>query len=999
MNSSVSLSFPPFQLDLENEQLFRQVGQTSNVLHLRPKTFAVLRHLVERASQLVTKDQLLATIWPDTYVTDSALKSCIRELRQTLQDDAQQPRYIETVHRRGYRFIANVERQPPALSVAEGLKTGSVEEATVHSLETNRLNSDAQSVAPYFVGREGELAQLYQALEDALEGEPQIVFLTGEAGIGKTSLVEVFLEHVRALYPLWTGHGQCIEQYGSGEAYMPVLEALSRLGQEERAHATLVPLLQQYAPTWLRQMPALHVVGKDDGRQSHGATHERMLREMTEALEAITQAQPLILVLEDLHWSDQSTLELLATLGRRRGRARLFLLGTYRSVEVAGDHPLRGVVNELQLHTRGQEIPLGLLSTSAIQSYIAKRFPKNQFPPQLEDFLLQRTEGNPLFLVNVVDDLLRRNVITNAKGRWQLLRQLDSDLPEMPQNIRQAIERQIDQLDDMERVLLETASAAGVTFSSPTIAAGLDLSVVDVEAACDRLVRRGQFIQSKGTYTWPDGTLSPVYGFIHALYQETLYERIPFSKRQSVHQQIGMQLEQAYGEHASDNAAELAVHFECGRDFSRAVHYHQLAGDKALERRAHPEAAAHFTQAIELAHNLRDSIEHTQLTLALETSLAVSLGVTYGYGAPQVESAYSRAWELCQKIGQTTRHFPVLAGLTIVYQMRGKLQQARELGKTLFTLADQSSRSAPALWAHLLQGMTLYSMGILKESQSQQERALALYDSSKHGPTASGGRDDPGVICLSTLASILWFLGYPDQALQKIHETLALAEQLGDPLGKALALGQAAVLHQRRREAQLAREYADALFTLAQEHGFPPRSATALIYRGWAMAEQGAHSDGLAELQAGLEAIEKTGAELARPYYLGLLAEAYGRAQQYREGTRTIEQALVIARKNNDRCYEAELWRIKGDLALQQRSKKRGRSEGHDYFQQAMTVARKQDARSLELRAALSLARLWQQDNQKKRARTLLSDVYSGFTEGFETPDLREAARLLAQLP
>ena len=997
MNSATPLVFPPFRLDLGNEQLLHQVGQTTAVLHLRPKTFTVLRHLVEHAPQLITKDQLLDTIWPDTYVTDSVLKSCIRELRRALNDDAKQPLFIETVHRRGYRFIAEVQ----------GSKS------KTQSAKANRPVADSQPLTPYFVGREGELAQLHQWLENALQGKPQIVFVSGEAGIGKTALAETFVEQAQADRNIWIGHGQCIEQYGAGEPYMPLLEALSRLGQEDGATA-FVSSLQKYAPTWLAQMPALFTPEEFEDLQPkiQGMTRERMLREITEALEVITKTSPLVLVLEDLHWSDFSTLEFLSALGRRSGRARLFILATYRSTEVINGHPLRGVVSELQLHGQSKGLRLGLLSATAIETYVSQRFPANQFAPQLGVLLARRTEGNPLFLVNVVDDFVRDGLITKEKTSWTLQLQPDSSSTGMPENIRQAIERQIDRLSEYEQHVLETASAVGLAFSSGAVAAGLEAAAEEVETCCNRLVRQGHFLQDANSPEWPGEVVTARYRFIHALYQEVLYARLAVSKRGPLHQRIGVWGEQTHGQQAGTVAAELALHFERSRDLPRAVRYHQRVGENAIQRRAHHEAALHFSNALSLLESLPDSAEQTQQALALYIALAVSLGVTHGYGAPQVEAAYSRAWELCQKSGETTRHFPVLAGLTIVYQMRGKLRRAHEVGVTLTTIAQRTSYPLQVLWAHLLQGTTLYNMGEPAAAREQLEQSLAIYDPHKHGPQVSGGRDDPGIICLSTLASALWLLGYPDQALHKIQQALSLATELDDVLSRALALGQAAVLHQRRREAQSALAHAGALLTLAQENGFPLRAATAQIYHGWALAESvenDGSAEGLTQIQAGLEAITKTGGELAHPYYLALLGETYGKARQFSEGLEMVEKALTIVDKNADCFYEAELWRLKGELRLKQVTIQNSKSTptspqrrvpnpcaaAETDFQQALAIARRQQARSLELRAAVSLAHLWRQQGKREQARSLLEEVYTWFTEGFETRDLQEAKALL----
>ena len=385
MNVQPYIAFPPFRLDVTNEQLWRD----THVLELRHKTFAVLRYLVARPGQLVTKEEMLDALWPGTVVTDSALKICVRELRKALGDDDKAPRFIQTVHGRGYRFIAPVTTTPPVQTSRFTVQTPLPSFNTLHP-------------TPHLVGREAELAGLHRYLEKALQATRQIIFVSGEPGIGKTTVVEALLSgtgqqrarngqqgtrnrphdrtnsaqpmpDAQSLMPsLWIGRGQCIEQYGTGEAYMPVLEALGRLCRGPGGEQ-LIELLGQHAPTWLAQMPALLSVQELETlqRKTQGATQERMLREMAEAVETLTAEQPLILWLEDLHWSDVSTLALLAVLARRQEAARLLVLGTYRPVEMlANEHPLRAVKQELQLHRQCEELRLGFLTEDEVAEYL-----------------------------------------------------------------------------------------------------------------------------------------------------------------------------------------------------------------------------------------------------------------------------------------------------------------------------------------------------------------------------------------------------------------------------------------------------------------------------------------------------------------------------------------------------------------------------------------------------------------------------------------------------
>jgi DNA-binding winged helix-turn-helix (wHTH) protein len=408
--------FGSFQFDVANASLRR--GQQRIVM--TPKAFGVLHYLLEHAGQLVTKNDLWGAVWPGVSVTDATLTVCVSELRKALGDDPRVPQYIETVHRLGYRFTAPVAVEP--LHPKD----------TVINYQAPALVNSARSAAPNVVGRESELAQLHEWLRRTLTGERQIVFVTGEAGIGKTTLVEEFLlqAQLAAKDQLWLGRGQCIEHYGAGEAYLPLLDALGRLCREPQARR-LVAILDQHAPAWLAQMPALLDGGRWKQLQGRvaGATRERMLRELADAVEVISQKQLLVLQLEDLHWSDYSTLEWLGFLARRQEPARLLVLGTYRPVEViVRQHPLRDLKHELLIHRHCHELPLSLLSEAAVMEYLTLRFTSadslgaqptgaavRQEPlRRLAHTIHQRTDGNPLFLVNVVDYLEQRREVLRA---------------------------------------------------------------------------------------------------------------------------------------------------------------------------------------------------------------------------------------------------------------------------------------------------------------------------------------------------------------------------------------------------------------------------------------------------------------------------------------------------------------------------------------------------------------------------------------------------------
>ena len=605
MGTLTVLRFGPFLLDEANQRLVR--GQRA--MALTPKSFAVLAHLLSKAGRLVSKDELLNAAWPGVHVGDAVLKTSVREIRKALADPARSPVFIETVHRRGYRFIASVTVEMPT-ERDEGA-AGARDDAP--GAVGARPATGMRSLHP--VGRGAELGRLERCLDRALGGERQVVFITGEPGVGKTTLVDLFLERLEGR-GIWVMRGQCLALHGAGEAYMPVLEALGRLGRHDQGNRVLA-ILGRHAPTWLVQMPSLVSAADRDRLQRDilGSTRERMLREMAEALEALTAEIPLVLVLEDLHWSDYSTLDLIASLARRREPARLLLLGTFRPVDViVRAHPLRAVKQELAAHGQCEELRVELLAGAAVHEYLIRRFPDGAIAPELVQVIHRRTDGHPLFMVSLVDYLQSQGALERVDGRWTLT--VDPALAEVavPDSVRDVIERQLEELGEAEHELLETASVAGLEFDAALVAGALDAKVMAVEALCQALARRGRFLKSRGVAEWPDGPASERYGFVHSLYRDALYQRLSATRRLALHRRIGETMERFHGRHAGGVAAELATHFEKGHDGERAIHYLVRAAENAARRYANRDAIDHLTRALDLLDRA-DSIARDDLRL------------------------------------------------------------------------------------------------------------------------------------------------------------------------------------------------------------------------------------------------------------------------------------------------------------------------------------------------------------------------------------------------
>jgi predicted ATPase len=942
----------------------------------------------DQAGQLVTKEALLETIWPATVVSESSLTVAIRTLRRVLGDQARTPRFIETVHGRGYRFVA-----PVSTLAAPG---GPGEEAPRH------VPSSTFGRPPHFVGRDAALAQLAQWWTLARRGTRQVVAIAGEAGIGKTALVHAFVAQVAAAEDVWVGHGQCLDHYGAGEAYLPILEALGRLGRGPEGER-LVAVLRQYAPSWLVQMSGLVPPKEWENlqRTASGATQPRMLRELTEALDVLTTARPLVLVLEDLHWRDVSMLAWLAYVARRPDPARFLLLGTYRSVDaIVRAHPIRTVMTELTQHQQGVELPLDYLSAGEVAAYCRRRLREPALSVALAPVLHQRTRGHPLFLVTIVAEMRHQGLLHEEAAEGDVAKAVVTIRSAVPQSLRHIIEQQLHQVRPEDQILLEAASLAGRTFSAAAVAAVaavVNQATEDIEARLTVLAHHGQFIQACGLIAWPDGTVAAAYRFLHDLYCETLSARVPPSRQQRWHLQIGARKETGYGAQAPEIAAELAVHFEQGRDTDRALRYLQHAADNALRRSAHADAITHLTKALALLTALPETPERAQRELVLQTTLGPALMATKGYAASEVESAYARARELCRQVGETPQLSQALWGSWYFYLVRAEFQTARELGEQLLHLAQRVQAPALLLLAHRVLGQTLAFLGEFSAAHAHLAREMTLYDLEQHRAFASLYGQDQGVICRSWEALTLWSLGYPDQALRRSREALTLAQELVHPFSLAYALCFAGMLDQLCRDVQAAQARATAAMALCTEQGFALYLARGIILQGWAMAEQGQGAAGLTQMRQGLVAYQATGAAVFRPYYLAFLAETYGKLGQAGEGLALLGEALAAVHKTGERFFGAELYRLKGELLLA-RSAKNLYGEAEACFQQALLVARHQQAKASELRAAMSLSRLWQHQGKRAAASDLLAPVYGWFTEGFDTVDLQEAKALLEAL-
>ena len=969
MDSEPHHFFPPFHLYRVNAQLWRGEEKIS----LRRKTFDVLLYLVDHAGQLVTKAALLGAIWSEVTVSDSMPAICVAELRKALGDQAKIPRFIETVHGRGYRFVAKVTNAAPKVA-------------------TGQLPVLVRAPKPIVVGREDELARLQSRYSDVLEGQRRVIFVTGEAGIGKTTVVQTFLDLVQRDGTARVGRGQCVEQYGGGEPYMPVLEALSRLGREP-AGERVVELLKQFAPTWLAQMPEL-LAPEERARlqgQNQGVTQQRMLREMAQALEALAGEALLVLLLEDLHWSDFSTIELISAIARRSEAARLLVVGTYRPMEIlAHDHPLRTMKQELELHRNCEELRLKPLSEEDVAGYLAKRFSSNgsRQSHSLAAAIHERTDGNPLFMINVVDYLVEAGLLASSHEARaaESAEILVADRIEVPRSVRQMIERNLERLKPEEQAVLEAASVAGPEFSAAAVAAALERPQNEVEACCARLSRREQFVTRQGSIAWPDGTVSACFRFHHAMYQEVLYGLLPPGHRVQLHRLIATREEAGYGERTSEIATELAHHYSLGNDKNKAIHYLRLAGERAVARGAMVEAEDHYRRALELLSKSPQASERDRLELTLQMALGEVLWSSKSWSHPDANHAHIRALELAEKLEEATQTAMVLRALLLSALGRAQFTLARDLAERMLVAAERSRDRASLYAAHALLGDTLVMHGQYLEAQSHLELARRYHEESNSGELAWIEVDAE-----ASAAVVALLLGFPERARQQMREVLHRANALQDSYAVGLAHFWGGIFCGLIRDTQGAFEHAEALRRLAATQ--PVWASLADLFTGEALTAQGNSSEGVGYLRKAHAICEEMG-------HTKFLTLAKLGETEFLAGQGRIDEALDLV---SDALSEAEGYARLKPPALRRRAallaqSSADASEVAAAYRAAIDCARGQAAKYYELQASTSYARWLNSLGRSVEAQTLLAEIYGWFTEGFDTPALSEAKALLDEL-
>jgi tetratricopeptide (TPR) repeat protein len=728
-------------------------------------------------------------------------------------------------------------------------------------------------------------------------------------------------------------------------------------------------------------------------QRTAGATQDRMLRELCEALEHLSVERPVVLALEDLQWSDLSTINVVSMLGSRRSPARLLVIGTARQSDLLQPtHPLKTIYRELLAHGRAQVVTPGALSPEMVSQYLGQRFDAHRFPEELATVVHGITGGTPLFMVSVVDDLVKQRLIAEADGRWSLHGPIDEVATRRPDNVGQLIDIQIDRLTQAEQRVLEVSSAIGMEFTAGLVAAALEVSVDAVEEACDGLVRREHALRVLGPRPWPDGTTQSRYAFRHNLYQAVALERSSLARRRVWHRKFAERLQAAYAGSTAEVAVELALHFERANDWLRAAEFYAAAGERAASRFAGLDATVRFKAGLDLVKRIPESPERDAVELRLLIGIAPRL-IEQQISDPPWSMVHARILLLSRTTGLESPPWSAVFASWISSFIFGDLTAASLGAERLLAMAEERKDSEILASAIVAQAVVSFFRGKLGEARQLFDRSLAIYDGML-GQLADGALElnypDSFLGTFRALwGSVLWMMGYPDQARSAVELSVEESRAVKSPYALALGWGETSHLHFWRREPTMVLQASARAFDLAVTHGFPVWRSEARVLSGWARVVVGKDPAAFHDLEEGLAERLALGSR-ATTLLAVVHADACLVMGEVERGLAGLDGAIAFGEDSGEGVNMAELHRLKGLLLGQT-----NRSDADAYLRRALEIAQASSAKAFELRAAIGLARLWQSSKHHPEAISRLAETVAWFTEGFSGADLVEAKQLL----
>jgi len=961
--NSLQLRFDAFELDEADARLKRD----GKPVALPPKAFGVLCTLARQPGVLVTKNALLDAVWGHQHVSESVLKTTISQVRAALADDASSPRYIETASRLGYRFIgaARADEAPRGASTA-----------------ARPAARDAAVLPGSFIGRRGALNRLQDSWRRATGGQRQLCFVAGDAGVGKSTLLEAFTGVSGAAA---ITQGQCIEQYGTGEPYLPVLQALGDLA---RAYPEVAASMRSVAPTWLLQLPWL--IGEAEraalARELVGVSQERMVREFHELILRFAEKQPLLLVIEDLHWSDEATLRLVNHFARQRGGAHVMMVGSFRLTQVIAEgHPLQALRQELKLHRLCDEIVLDPFSESEVLEYFRGRMPAAETPEALVRRVHAHTDGLPLFVVNVVDALVGQES-DSATERQRLSVAANTPLP-VPDDLMGAVETRIGRLPPDTVAMLEAAAVFGVEFRAGAVAELSGRPLADVIEACDRLAKSQYWLRHVTAIDLPDGSLDAQYAFRHAIYRHVFYHRIGAAPRVQLHRRVAQVLVAAAAKGLPVKPSELASHHERGRELVPALRAYAQAAQVALRAFAPQEAREICEHALPLLANLPEGPEKLALELGVQAARGIAAAQAVGVGSAEPRAIFERVRELCELLPAHPARALVLNGYGASLFSRGEFARLSELADRLDRLEGPDKAPLSVMTA-LFRAGAAAARGECRFATEWWLRAIGLCESITDRSGFQAFVVDPEVGIRGNAVRTLFERGLFDQARVQSAKAVAIAEALGQPLAQSLARWRAGMLEVRMGNPQKVIEHAAAIEVIVAKTTVRQADGPSRYLRGWAMAQTGNPLEGLEKIRDGLARHLGIGMISSSAEVMGYGAEALILAGELDAAEKELAAAFARARELDEHYYVPML------LILQSRVA-RGRGDPtaeYKWLQESAKLARSQEACGFELKAVIALV---EHASATRGDREALATLYAGLTEGQDIPDMQRARRLI----
>lgn len=958
--------FDEFELDERDALLTRRGAPVA----LPPKAFGVLCALARQPGRLVRKDELLDAVWGHRHVSESVLKSTVSQLRAALGDDAGRPKFVETASRLGYRFIGLAQTTPELTSQATVASNGFRDEAPSEPESTTLV-----------IGRRVALDRLKGAWARTCVGQHQLFWIGGDAGVGKTTLIETF---IREAGPVVIAHGQCVEQYGSGEPYLPVLQGLGAL---VRAHAELPSLMRSIAPTWFLQMPWL--ASEADratlSRELAGVNPERMVRELRELIERFTVDRPLLLVTEDLHWSDHATLQLMNHFARRQGSVGVLWIGSFRLTQVIAEgHPLQALRHELKLHRLCEEVLLDPFSEAEVGEYLQRRLPDEQVPEAVVRRLHRHTDGLPLFVTNLVESLMAQEQ-ARSDDPWRDW--LQATLP-VPEDLAGTLEKQIQRLPEEARALLEAASVCGMEFQAATVASVLGVDVGVVTQRCDDLVRQQFWLRHEDVVDLPDGSLDTRYAFRHAIYRHVFYERTGLARRVQWHRRIAQALATARAAGMPLTPAELASHHELGREYAQALKCYAEAAGRALGQFAPLEAIELTARALALLPQCPEGPDRLELELSIVAHRGIACSHLKGLASPDAREAFERAREICTILPMTPQRALQLNGLGWMFHSRGEYDEASKLAESVRALGEQHGSPVLLLCAYTLLGMISATRGNHGPACDWLQKGIALCE-KVDGRTPPGVfLIDPEVTLRSILAVPLMSRGLADQAREQARIAIERARRIGQPMARALSLRCAASLDVRLQAHESAAERIEALREIVESEMLAPPAGPTLWLRGWSEARFGDPAVGLKWILEGHQLHMRQDMHVLCTEAMLYAAEASLARQDLVGACDFLEQGMSWSRRLGEGLVLPDLLLLKARLALAEGDP----TEARAALLESARVAQGREALGAELNAHIALAEL---PGHTDEDLDVLAATYARITEGFDIHACVRARALL----